>query len=242
MPKLQVFREGRKLAVIDIVSSELVIGRDPTAGLRIDDPLASRRHARLVAINGRFHIEDMGASNGLFVNGVREYNKPLSSGDRVEIGKHMLVYEQSPGEMIYADDELDTADRIPAIDPEQEGGMQTQHISPADMAKLRRQVQTQMEPHLIQEGIRPPRIHPLKHSRNAIGTGGDCELRIPEVGKKEAAVFERQADGSFVAKKAGLFGSLKVNGQKTSEIELSDGDKLEIGGANFTYRAGQKEP
>jgi pSer/pThr/pTyr-binding forkhead associated (FHA) protein len=238
MARFEIFKEGKKLLDYEIIGAELIIGRDTTVGLRLDDPLVSRRHARVFAADGAFHIEDKGASNGLFVNGVREYRKPLRDGDRIELGSHVLTYRQDASEAIAMDDELVTGDNLPAVDDFDETGMQTQHISPAEMARLRRQVQSQMEPHLIQERVRPERIHPLKHSRNVIGTADSCELRIPEVEGKQVAALERVPDGGFILKKTGLLGTLKVNGQKVRDHMLRDGDKIEIGNAAFTYRAG----
>jgi len=45
------------------------IGRDLGCELHIDDPKISRRHARVVAQNQHWHLEDLGSSNGTSVNG-----------------------------------------------------------------------------------------------------------------------------------------------------------------------------
>jgi PAS domain-containing protein len=74
-------------AVIDLASDELVVGRDPLAGIWIDDPGVSRRHARIIRREDGGHaIADLGSLNGTYVNGVRVRSAPLASGDRVQIG------------------------------------------------------------------------------------------------------------------------------------------------------------
>jgi hypothetical protein len=52
------------------LGDELVIGRED-AGLVIDDPEISRRHARLSPVDGGVKVEDLGSTNGTFVNGER---------------------------------------------------------------------------------------------------------------------------------------------------------------------------
>src|SRR3954447_25649418 len=52
------------------VNEEIVIGRED-AGLVIDDPEISRRHARICPVDGGVMVEDLGSTNGTFVNGER---------------------------------------------------------------------------------------------------------------------------------------------------------------------------
>lgn len=62
-----------------------VIGRDPDVSVRLDDPLASKRHASLVVGDG-LEIVDMGSTNGVLVDGTFVTRAPLVSGDRIVIG------------------------------------------------------------------------------------------------------------------------------------------------------------
>ena len=67
----------------------LTIGRDPHAGVVLDDPLISRMHARLlVQSDGIVVVEDLHSSNGVFVNGCK-ISRPslaLCEGDRMLLG------------------------------------------------------------------------------------------------------------------------------------------------------------
>ena len=64
-----------------------VIGRGPDCTVRIDDPLISRRHARVLASELGVGIEDLGSANGLFVNGMPTAGiTPLHPGDVVQLG------------------------------------------------------------------------------------------------------------------------------------------------------------
>jgi pSer/pThr/pTyr-binding forkhead associated (FHA) protein len=82
--------EGREFDV----SGAIVIGRDTSAGLVIDDPEASRRHASLMLDGDTLSVEDLGSTNGTFVNGEQLHGtRPLASGDLVAIGQTTLRYE-----------------------------------------------------------------------------------------------------------------------------------------------------
>lgn len=77
---------------------DLVIGRGRSAALRVRDPAASRRHARVHLEAGCATVEDLGAKNPLKVNGVRieRCPTPLRGGDRLTIGQTEVVYEEDP--------------------------------------------------------------------------------------------------------------------------------------------------
>jgi len=54
-----------------VVTDELIVGRQSTCDLRIDDSSLSRQHCRIHKSNGVFFVEDLGSRNGTQVNGVR---------------------------------------------------------------------------------------------------------------------------------------------------------------------------
>jgi pSer/pThr/pTyr-binding forkhead associated (FHA) protein len=65
----------------------VVIGRAPECDLALDDPLVSRRHARVLVSDLGVAIEDLDSSNGVYVNGVgRRDVTPLHPGDVIQIG------------------------------------------------------------------------------------------------------------------------------------------------------------
>lgn len=70
----------------------------PDVDLDSDDPEAkvSRRHARISCDNGQYAIEDLGSTNGTFVNRGRRLKpgerQPLNDGDEIIVGKTFLRF------------------------------------------------------------------------------------------------------------------------------------------------------
>lgn len=70
----------------------VVIGRDAQCELPIDDPSASRRHARIVPAAEGYAVEDMGSKNGTLVNEQPCSSVILRSGDTIQIGSTLILY------------------------------------------------------------------------------------------------------------------------------------------------------
>jgi pSer/pThr/pTyr-binding forkhead associated (FHA) protein len=87
-------REGSVIAV----SRELVAGRETGLDIPLPaDGYVSGRHARVVRAADADVIEDLGSTNGTFVNGERVNGpRPLHAGDLVTIGQTQLTYESGP--------------------------------------------------------------------------------------------------------------------------------------------------
>ena len=78
----------------------LSIGRSPEADVRIEDRYASTIHARLYSRGASYYVEDMGSTNGTYLNGAAlEGEAELSDLDQIRIGDTELRFElQVPGE------------------------------------------------------------------------------------------------------------------------------------------------
>jgi predicted component of type VI protein secretion system len=77
----------------------ITIGRDPAADLVINDPEVSRQHARLTRRGDHFLIQDLGSTNGTFLDGRRLAGDPvpLAPGQLITIGSNVsLVFEGEP--------------------------------------------------------------------------------------------------------------------------------------------------
>ncbi len=72
--------------------SVMRIGRDPENEINIDHPQVSRHHARLIWQNNQVFLEDVGSSNGTFVNRERLASQQrLKNGDVIGLGGVVLL-------------------------------------------------------------------------------------------------------------------------------------------------------
>jgi pSer/pThr/pTyr-binding forkhead associated (FHA) protein len=90
-----VIHEGSAAGTEHPVDGELILGREHgSADLVLDDPGVSRRHARILPENGGVDVEDLGSSNGTYVNGERISGPvELGAGDELQLGATVLGVE-----------------------------------------------------------------------------------------------------------------------------------------------------
>jgi pSer/pThr/pTyr-binding forkhead associated (FHA) protein len=79
------------------LGAEMTVGRAPGCGVRIEDTYASQLHARIFQRDGQYHVEDLGSTNGTYINrkGTRSRDKVsgpmvVRNGDRIIIGQTVL--------------------------------------------------------------------------------------------------------------------------------------------------------
>jgi hypothetical protein len=69
---------------------EIIVGRSSDLDMVLVEEMVSRRHARVQLTGGSVRIDDLGSTNGTFVNGERVTHAELQEGDRVLIGSNIL--------------------------------------------------------------------------------------------------------------------------------------------------------
>jgi pSer/pThr/pTyr-binding forkhead associated (FHA) protein len=69
---------------------EIVIGRSSELDMVLVEEMVSRKHARIALSDGVITIEDLGSTNGTFVNGEKVERGTLKEGDRVLVGTNIL--------------------------------------------------------------------------------------------------------------------------------------------------------
>jgi hypothetical protein len=75
------------------VGEGAVMGRGDQAEIRLEDPFASSRHARLTRQGAVIVLEDMGSTNGTYLTEeLVDGPRPLHPGDRVRIGDSEFTY------------------------------------------------------------------------------------------------------------------------------------------------------
>jgi len=79
-------------AAFTLEGDQIDVGRDSTNEIVINDAEISRRHARLTFQGGKYVLEDLGSTNGTFVNGQRLAGpRVLKAGEVVSFGEQIVV-------------------------------------------------------------------------------------------------------------------------------------------------------
>jgi hypothetical protein len=77
------------------VGDGALFGRADAADIRVDDPFASSSHARIDNRGGTMYLEDMGSTNGTYLNGRKVQSaERLDMGDTIRIGDSEYRYEE----------------------------------------------------------------------------------------------------------------------------------------------------
>lgn len=79
-------RDGSRVE-FPLTGEVMVVGRDETAEIRVDEPLVSRTHARIERRGHGYFVLDLGSTNLTRVNGVVVSERELGHGDEVRFGR-----------------------------------------------------------------------------------------------------------------------------------------------------------
>jgi pSer/pThr/pTyr-binding forkhead associated (FHA) protein len=88
--------DGREV-VFPLDGEALEVGRDEGVAIRVDEPLVSRRHARLERRGEAWVVVDLGSTNFTRVNGERVlYERELAHGDELQLGRAKCRFIAGP--------------------------------------------------------------------------------------------------------------------------------------------------
>lgn len=97
MASLYVIRGKDNGQHFAIRGASATIGRESTNQIQLRDTEVSRKHARVVRAGvDEYKIVDNGSSNGTFVNSRRVTSQSLRSGDRIQVGRSLLIFTGGP--------------------------------------------------------------------------------------------------------------------------------------------------
>lgn len=100
--------DGGRVSDFALGSEPVVLGRDPSCDVVLEDPGISRRHAELVRERGAWILRDLGSRNGTFIDDAPIQQQRLQAGQRGRLGPDVTI-ELFPG----AETEVASAERAP---------------------------------------------------------------------------------------------------------------------------------
>ena len=224
------------ISEIPLDREETTIGRKPENTIHIDNLAVSGRHARVLKIGNKAILEDLGSTNGSFVNDKQVTKHILQHGDSILIGKHVLTFVNLEDKPVQQEE--------PAPEEDENDMDKTMIISPqARSAMAAKDGKSSSAPAMplgalqIIAGPNAGKSLDLTASLTSLGKGDNCRIKIKglTVGK-QAAVITRRPTGYHIAHLEGM-SRPKVNGETVSEQPrtLNDGDIIELGDTKMEF-------
>ncbi len=90
----------------ELTGETILIGRDPTNQFQLRDGEVSRRHAKVVWNGSLYVLSDLDSANGVLVNGRKTKERILINGDRILLGKTLMLFAASHTEAPSASQKL----------------------------------------------------------------------------------------------------------------------------------------
>jgi hypothetical protein len=92
---LTLLEGGRPARTFSLAKPVVTLGRLPESDVVVEDPGASRQHARISNADGQYVLVDLGSTNGTLVNDEPVAERALDDGDRITIGETVLEFRRA---------------------------------------------------------------------------------------------------------------------------------------------------
>lgn len=117
-------------------AGEVVIGRSSELDMVLVEDMVSRRHAKISVENGEIFLEDLGSTNGSFVNGEKITRTKLAEGDRILIGTSIIKVVTSDGSASVQDAQAQMNAAASSVRPSTVGSTMTGSIAEVALPDL----------------------------------------------------------------------------------------------------------
>jgi pSer/pThr/pTyr-binding forkhead associated (FHA) protein len=239
MAKLILSLDGQVLGEFALDKERMTIGRRPGNDIRIDNLAVSGEHATVTTILNDSFLQDLDSTNGTLVNGQPIKKHVLQDGDEVQIGKHMLRYENPRASTQSASEfEKTMVIRRP------EGLAESLAAPPSAPGDTQPMTAGRPAPAVALQPAAQPATSPLRPAALQIltGTNAGKELEITKtltsLGKPgvQVAVITRRPHGYFITHVQGDVHP-RVNGQLIDAHPhlLNDHDIVELAGVKMEF-------
>lgn len=216
---------------IDLKQGDMRIGRKPGCEIHIDNLSVSGEHANIFTVGEDSFIQDLGSTNGTFINNKKITKHHLKNGDAVVIGKHSLIYFTDSARASQPPDEFAktviinpsrTVEPKPAA-PKDEPAAITLETKPKESSKAEAERQ-RIGAIFVLSGLNSGKRIDLTKKITNLGSGG-----------KRAGAITQMSDGFMLA--PGADETPKLNGRPIPHegSKLKNGDVIEVAGTRLQF-------
>ncbi len=208
----------------EITRTLFTIGRKQDNDLCLEDIAVSAHHARIVKVQEVLFLEDLGSTNGTFVNEQKIDRRQLQEADSIRIGTHRLIFreKQAPAAESAPVSEALVADKTMVVS-RQSGGESPPPERKIGMVEVLSGKTGQSHYHLT------------KHV-SLVGAQDDAVITLTGwFAPKTAATISRRGDG-YVVSQTESGKRILVNGRPIQrEHALRNGDVVEVAGITMRF-------
>jgi hypothetical protein len=236
MPKLTLLLGRRVMQAYDFKQASIIVGRDESADVLIDNPSVSRRHAEIRLEDSGWVVEDLGSSNGTYFQGQKIVGaQSIGLGDEIGFGKFSIVFGKALGEgEVPVAKPSPMVDKPPATPRPTAPAEGTMHINPHEVKELLKDADRKKRKHFVWQSGDKSGTHYLSDQPAVlIGTDELCDIQVPRAPKHHVLLMT--VDGACEVRYLALFGSMTVRGRGTRRASLRNGDVVEVGGLKITF-------
>ena len=206
MEKVVVTQDGVERGEVRLEGSRITIGRDSSSTIHLGDLSVSRNHACLVRVLGDYYVEDLGSTNGTFLNDRQVKKHVIRHDDLLRIGNFELRFVGTPA---------------PESDPDR-----TLVLQPRQAAAARSSGGTARQ--------KAPKVATLRFFRGPLkGVQERIDRALYTIGRpgSEVAAIARRPQGFYLLHIGGDHYP-RINSQElttTRGVQLKEGDVIEVG-------------
>ena len=237
MAKLVLSLNGAIQGEFELDQERFTIGRKPENEIQIDNLAVSGKHSMIITILDDSFLEDLGSTNGTYVNGKLVKKHALKDGDVIAIGKHELKYINENA----SDDDDDEFEKTMIIKP----GSASAAVAAAKAAEDAGAAAAAPTPSAPQGTAAPAASGGMPLGRltvlNGPIAGKELELTkaLITLGKPgtQVAVISRRPQGYFLTHIESSGGFPVVNGDEigAKAYQLKDGDTIELASMKMEF-------
>ena len=238
MPKIFLKFNEKVLEERTLNGPQLTIGRKPDNDLPIDNPAVSGHHARIIEEQGAFFIEDLGSTNGTFVNDAKIQKHKLKNTDRIAIGKHLLVFQDdvAPAPVSPPPPKEADSDKTMILDTKKQRELLKAVQSMQPLAAASKAAVEKVGNLVAVSGSTDRKEYELTGRLAIIGSEDTATVRLTGwFAPKNAALINRRGSAYFISVPEGAK-KVTVNGEAVQgQKELQDGDVIVVAGVQFQF-------
>src|SRR3972149_4539577 len=229
MAKIIIKLNNEVVDHIDLRQGDMKIGRKPGCEIVLDNLAVSGEHANVFTIGDDSFIQDLGSTNGTFINNKRLAKHHLRNGDTVVIGQHSLLclQQETAKQADRSNDEFAKTVVITPMAPTTTPITKSTTAPPTPSA-------TDVAAKANDQSAAALFVLDGKSSGRRI----DITKSVTNLGKtgRPAGVITRTADG-YALRAAGDQDTPKVNGRGVPDVgvKLRNGDIVEVAGTRLQF-------